>query len=259
MEIELQREPTVMKAYAVTEMEKWGCPKCGYRSGSSNMSCGGAQSWRCGECGDGTIVLNDGMTRTPPSWVDPVGELVPHPRSGTPSHGKSDKRPPEGGEFFSPRGIGMDRVPACFVCGRDQSHNYSHNIAAFVQCKEAGERLVVLFEGRARLDYRDFEPDRIQLKIGVCDTHEKHLEELDKRTSILRRIDKDILSSIIRGDTATVRHTVMRLKRGKDDEPRAPGADWEPVLSTLDVKEVKRLSEIWNRTEWGFRVDMSLE
>jgi hypothetical protein len=36
-----------------------------------------------------------------------------------------------------------------------------------------------MFEGKAKLDYRESEPDRVQVKIGACDKHFKCLEELE--------------------------------------------------------------------------------
>ena len=58
-----------------------------------------------------------------------------------------------------------------------------NNIAAFVQGKTAGERVVAMFKTGARLDYRDYEPDRVQVKIGACNRHKANLERLDGLTS----------------------------------------------------------------------------
>lgn len=168
------------------DLEKWGCPFCGYRSGSMPIQCGGAGSWRCGDCGGGCIVVAEELDAVPESWVDikgtPKGK---HPREGTPSHGREDTRPDvPGGEFFRPRGIGMDWTPGCFVCGG--ANGLHKNIAAFVQCKAAGERVVAMFDQGARLDYRDFEPDRVQVKIGACDGDLAGLEHLAKLKVITR-------------------------------------------------------------------------
>lgn len=104
-----------------------------------------------------------------------------------------------------------------------------NNIAAFVQCKEAGERVVRMFKKGARLDYRDHEPDRVQVKIGACDTHLPNLVRLEyfcsdgmvNRKKILdarelrpvyraslkveasRRGQVDVLSKILRDDLST--------------------------------------------------------
>ena len=79
-------------------------------------------------------------------------------------------------EYFASRGTGSDKVPCCFVCGVEPNDYYSSNISGFVQSKEAGERIVAMFDGRARLDFRDFEPNWIQVKFGVCKLHQSNLE-----------------------------------------------------------------------------------
>jgi hypothetical protein len=88
---------------------------------------------------------------------------------------------------FRPRGIGLDMCPGCFVCGTqyrdgDLAHTYLNNIAAFVASKEEGEQIVQWFDGKARLDFREREPDWIQVKVGACDDHKHTLEDLDKKT-----------------------------------------------------------------------------
>lgn len=169
-----------MIAVSNEEMERWGCPHCGYRSGSMNISCGGSGIWRCGECTRSSCVLAPGVTEAAFTVGDnEQPKLQDHPRRGIPSHGRPDKRPEghgESAEFFHARGIGTDITPGCFVCGGDKG--YYSNIAAFVQCKEAGERVVKLFARGARLDYRDFEPDRVQVKVGACEKHKPNLEAL---------------------------------------------------------------------------------
>lgn len=99
---------------------------------------------------------------------------------------------------FGCRGNGLDMVPGCFVCGYEslslmdmalaqaaasqrgaqpakqamrRPNVLMNNIAAFVESKEAGEDIVRMFGKGARLDYRVYEPNRIQLKFGVCDLH----------------------------------------------------------------------------------------
>ncbi|MFA6407694.1 MAG: hypothetical protein WCV80_03250 [Candidatus Paceibacterota bacterium] len=171
-------------AVSVSELSKWGCPYCGFRSGTTPMSGGGSTLWCCGECNKTSVALATGVTRSTigigagPTTLYP--ELSEHPRKGTPSHGKPDKQPEGGGEFFLSRGIGTDMTPGCFICGGEKGHY--HNISAFVQCKEAGERIVLLFPKGARLDFRDFEPDRVQVKIGACNKHLKNLKLLEKLT-----------------------------------------------------------------------------
>jgi len=177
----------VQQPIAVTaeETQKWGCPYCGYRSGSSMISYGGASIVDCGECERSFAVLAEGVTKSTIGFAGFHPELQEHPRKGTPSHGKPDKRP-EDGEFFSSRGIGLDDC-TCFVCGthdRDGlGHTMLNNISAFVQCKEAGERIVGMIQRGARLDYREHEPDYVQVKIGACDKHLPNLELLNKLCS----------------------------------------------------------------------------
>jgi hypothetical protein len=161
------------------DVNAFGCPHCGYRSHSHPIQQGPFTQAQCGECRKGFVVYC-GNLPLGPTWQDsdtwggsPI-VMERHPRTGTPSHGKPDKRPDDnGGEFFYPRGVGMDNSPGCFVCGGDEG--MYPNVAAFVQCKEAGERVVALFARGARLDYRDFEPDRVQVKIGACKAHEAGL------------------------------------------------------------------------------------
>ncbi|MEX2209807.1 MAG: hypothetical protein WD603_00175 [Patescibacteria group bacterium] len=172
------------------ELEKWGCPHCGFQSGQSLASTGGGTCWICGECGRFSIVLAEGLTESPieiDEGIIKVGgnahgpTLQEHPRKGIPKHGTPDERPDQdGGEHFRVRGIGRDRTPGCFVCGGEEE--LYHNIAAFVQCKASGERVVAMFETGVRLDYRDFEPNRVQVKVGACDTHRPNLDRLYELT-----------------------------------------------------------------------------
>lgn len=182
-------------AVSVAELREFGCPHCGYRSGYTPLSGGGAAVWTCGseECGKTCCALAEGVTTSPIGFGDLHPELQVHPRRGIPSHGRPDKRPDGEGEFFQSRGFGLEWNLLCFCCGaRDKEHRLEdpdqhgngllHNIAAFVQCKEAGERVVVMFSRGARLDYRDSEPDRVQVKIGACGTHLSNLQRLHELT-----------------------------------------------------------------------------
>jgi len=165
------------------EVKLFGCPYCGYRSGHSQISSGGTNIIVCGECEKSFAVLADGLTKSTIGFGDFYPEIQQHPRYGIPSHGKPDTRPEGGGEFFRSRGIGLDSCH-CFVCGtqdRDgKGHTMLNNIAAFVQTKEAGGRVVAMFQHGARLDYRDYEPDRVQVKIGACDVHLPNLQKLEE-------------------------------------------------------------------------------
>lgn len=175
-------EEFVPVAVSFEAVRNFGCPYCGYRSGHSPISGNGTSIVVCGECGKGFAVLADGVMKSTIGFGDFYPELQAHPRYGIPSHGKPDKRPANGGEFFHSRGIGLDNC-VCFVCGthdRDgKGHTMLNNIAAFVQTKEAGERVVAMFKQGARLDYREHEPDRVQVKLGACDRHLPNLKKLD--------------------------------------------------------------------------------
>lgn len=181
----MMAEQKVQQPVAVLaeEVQKWGCPYCGYRSGYSPISGGGTSVVVCGECERSFAVLATGVTKSTIGSGEFYPELQEHPRKGTPAHGKSDKRPEGGGEFFYSRGIGLDSC-TCFICGtRDRDgkgHTMLNNIAAFVQCKEAGERVVAMFQQGAWLDYREYEPDRVQVKIGACNQHLPNLKRLDQ-------------------------------------------------------------------------------
>ena len=91
---------------------------------------------------------------------------------------------------FRSRGIGSDTCPGCFVCGGEST--LMSNISAFVKSKEEGEEIVSWFAYGARLDYRENEPNWIQVKIGVCATHRKNLERLhvsNPNHGVLRKLD----------------------------------------------------------------------
>ncbi len=172
-------------AVSAEEYENWGCPHCGYRSGSSSIQCDGTSVVICGGCTRTNVLLHSGRERSAAGFGNhpPVyPALQAHPRRGIPKHGNADTRPDDhGGEHFHPRGIGQDWID-CFICGSD-SHEPRRNLAAFVQCKAAGERIVAMFEKGARLDYRDYEPDRVQVKVGACDVHDQNLRRLHELTS----------------------------------------------------------------------------
>lgn len=79
--------------------------------------------------------------------------------------------------YWSPRGIGYDSVP-CFVT-KQMKCDGRPNISGFVSSREDGEKVVEIFGGYARLDFRAFEPNWIQVKVGVEKGHEEVLERLE--------------------------------------------------------------------------------
>jgi hypothetical protein len=74
------------------------------------------------------------------------------------------------------RRIGSDYKLTCFVSGA--SLDLMPNVSGFVGSKEEGEKLVAMFGGRARLDFRPSEPNWIQVKVGVIPEHMAALERL---------------------------------------------------------------------------------
>jgi len=169
-------------AISAEEANKFGCPYCGYRSFFSHISDGSTTVCDCADekCDRTYLVLAKQVAVSTIRVGNSYPRLQAHPRNGTPSHGTPDRRP-EKGEFFISRGIGRDTTPGCFVCGGENGlHN---NISGFVPCKAAGERVVKMFPHGARLDYREGEPDRVQVKIGACNTHLHKLKALHQITT----------------------------------------------------------------------------
>lgn len=79
-------------------------------------------------------------------------------------------------EYWSPRGIGSEWNLTCLVTGKEEK--LMPNISGFVRSKAAGERIVKMFNGRARLDFRTYEPNWIQVKVGVLEEHKEVLVRL---------------------------------------------------------------------------------
>lgn len=191
--------PVVLKVNAVSHKSfaESGCSYCGYRSGNSPISGGGSAMWQCGECRKTTVILGEGVIKSTIGIGTKNGSIYPklrkHPREGIPSHGAQDLKP-DNGEFFRSRGIGLDSC-TCFVCGNNEEpRRMMNNICAYVSCKDAGERAVALFEKGARLDYREWEPDYVQVKIGACEDHLLNLKILDSLIDADDIITKDIIS-----------------------------------------------------------------
>lgn len=76
---------------------------------------------------------------------------------------------------YSIRGIGSDNCN-CFICGGERG--LVSNISGYVNSKADGEKVVALFNGNAFLDYREREPNYIQVKIGACKKHKVNLTVL---------------------------------------------------------------------------------
>jgi hypothetical protein len=81
------------------------------------------------------------------------------------------------GVDMNPRGMGSDSG-LCLICGKSGLFG---NFASFVKNKEEGEQIVEMFAKRGMpvtLDYRDYEPNWVQIKIQACRDHQDVLEPL---------------------------------------------------------------------------------
>lgn len=82
-------------------------------------------------------------------------------------------------EYYHPRGAGGgDGSGHCFICMDE--HVSGKDMAGFVSSREGGLNVVEMFGGpkRARLDYRAFEPDWVQVKIATCRDHDWKIDYL---------------------------------------------------------------------------------
>lgn len=93
---------------------------------------------------------------------------------------------------FAPRGLGSS-WDACFICNEDPlgdglgEGSCHENLAAFVASRGEGEIIVALFRElglTATPDFRDAEPNWIQVKLGACRAHQPSLRLLYRMTSI---------------------------------------------------------------------------
>lgn len=114
-------------------------------------------------------------------------------------------------EAFRSRGIGLDWTPGCFVCGGEDG--LRSNISGFVKSKEAGERVVAMFDHGARLDWREFEPLWIQVKIGACTAHVSDLQRLSSATvdanrTISRAMVMEVQRDQLRAEVEAMRGVV---------------------------------------------------
>jgi hypothetical protein len=98
----------------------------------------------------------------------------------------------------SARPLGADNTPGCFVCGGE--NGLHSNISMFVVTKEDGEAVTALFKTGARLDYRDYEPNWIQVKVGSCKEHYPNLELLHSKVSAYpHRITEQVIQEAMGG------------------------------------------------------------
>lgn len=107
-------------------------------------------------------------------------------------------------EYFSCRGLGSETNLTCLVTG--EILPLMSNISGFVASKEAGERVVKMFEGRAWLDYRPHEPGWVQVKIGT----------IPKYVVVLELIMEFTRQGVI--SPTMIEHALVRGKLVVDDE-----------------------------------------
>lgn len=139
------------------------------------------------------------ITPPAPSAAETSAGIAPGPAGPTSDANVAAGATPAPGspaEWFKSRGIGNDNTPGCFICGGPDG--LRNNIAAFVPSKESGERVVAMFGAGARLDYREHEPNWIQVKVGACDAHRDQLEDLHLATQKAgNHIDRQMVGRIV--------------------------------------------------------------
>jgi hypothetical protein len=97
----------------------------------------------------------------------------------------------------------------CFICNPPQVNisgllktpepDLKMDMAAFVDSKESGERVVDMFRKAglvAKLDFRKFEPNWVQVKVGACEKHEPNLKVLLEETKVRGCIRPAILERV---------------------------------------------------------------
>jgi len=77
-----------------------------------------------------------------------------------------------------PRGIGKNWGLGCYCCKTASDDILYNDCAFFVPSRETGKAIEQMFGVGAWLDYREMEPNWIQVKVGVCDDHLTCLEKL---------------------------------------------------------------------------------
>jgi hypothetical protein len=85
--------------------------------------------------------------------------------------------------YWQPRGIGSNGGWPSLVTG--DFVPFGPDLSGFVVSKEDGKAVVEMFGGNAKLDFRDFEPDWIQVKVIVEEEHREVLQRLHDGVSIL--------------------------------------------------------------------------
>lgn len=130
-------------------------------------------------------------------------------------------------EVWKPRGIGSDYGLRCFVTGAER--DLMPNISGFVTSKESGERVVAMFGGLARLDFRPSEPNWIQVKVGALPEHMSALQDLYRYAVISGRV------------------TPKAIEAAKTSSPFAEIADLKTKLDEARRKAIEECAAIADR------------
>ncbi len=179
-----------MKLIAISgrDYHKYGCPKCNCIYGKPK-DFDYSYVVSCIECNTKFVVLDQLVNVSPfgfqqnedkEKYIYP--ELQDHPNKKLTHYYIRPDKKPEIGEYFKPRGVGYD-------------------LAGFVESRIAGERIINMFKKilgynlKTWLDYRDFEPDWIQIKVQKEDGID--LEKLNKLTQDGIITETKIIESII--------------------------------------------------------------
>lgn len=101
---------------------------------------------------------------------------------------------------FTSRGIGQEFGLRCFVTGDDNDGYCMPNISGFVDSKENGEAICAFVPG-SYLDYREHEPNYIQVKIGAHPDQIVKLRRLNDAILELGVIHKTMVEKIIGKET----------------------------------------------------------
>jgi hypothetical protein len=83
-------------------------------------------------------------------------------------------------ENYRLRPQGLNWIP-CYICHQGGKDKAQPDVAAFVESREAGERVVAMYELfglHAEIDFRPSEPNWIQVKVGACERHSPNLARL---------------------------------------------------------------------------------
>lgn len=184
----------------------------------------------CGECKHEFVLLPDNMRFSSFKQGCDDGtsyhvEVYDHPRAGTPKHKYKapDVRPDGDGEYWKPRGIGYD-------------------LAGFVKSKEAGERIVAMFEkalGRKPetwLDFRESEPNWIQVKVQGSEADLSLLYDLTKDTGI---ITEEIVKKVIKKKNRIIKFAI-------EQEISVPNDMSEDNIETLIKSMSNGKDYIWS-------------